>query len=90
MSDLFHSSDFGATWETVDFRMLQGGSQPGRMEITSDPLVRYALNGDVPMRSTTVENLGQHPTGPLVAVGLLPLRRPNLHQPRAGQRLHNT
>jgi hypothetical protein len=52
MSDLFHSTDFGATWETVDFRLLQGGSQPGRMEMTSDPLVRYALNGDVPMRST--------------------------------------
>jgi len=52
MSDLFHSTDFGATWDTVDFRLLQGGSQPGRMEMTSDPLVRYALNSDVPMRST--------------------------------------
>ena len=51
MSDLFHSTDFGRTWDTVDFRMLQGGSQPGRMEFTSDPLVRYALNGDVPARS---------------------------------------
>ena len=51
MSDLFHSSDFGRTWDTVDFRMLLGGSQPGRMEFTSNPLVRYALNGDVPARS---------------------------------------
>src|SRR5882757_1227414 len=30
MSDLFHSTDFGRTWDTVDFRMLQGGSSPGR------------------------------------------------------------
>jgi photosystem II stability/assembly factor-like uncharacterized protein len=52
MSDLFHSTDFGATWETVDFRMLLGGSQPGRMEFTVDPMVRYALNGDVPTRSS--------------------------------------
>ena len=51
MSDLFHSTDFGRTWETVDFRVLGGGSQPGRMEFTSNPLVRYALNGDVPARS---------------------------------------
>src|SRR5262245_44465826 len=52
MSDLFHSTDFGRTWETVDFRLLQGGNLPGRMEFTSNPLIRYALNGDVPARST--------------------------------------
>src|ERR1019366_8619892 len=51
MSDLFHSKDFGRTWDTVDFRLLGGGSLPGRMEFTSNPLVRYALNGDVPARS---------------------------------------
>lgn len=52
MSDLFHSTDFGRTWETVDFRLLLGGNLPGRMEFTADPLVRYALNGDVPARSS--------------------------------------
>jgi photosystem II stability/assembly factor-like uncharacterized protein len=51
MSDLFHSTDFGGTWDTVDFRLLGGGSQPGRMEFTSNPLVRFALNSDVPARS---------------------------------------
>jgi hypothetical protein len=51
MSDLFHSTDFGRTWDTVDFRLLGGGNLPGRMEFTSNPLVRYALNGDVPARS---------------------------------------
>ncbi len=51
MSDLFHSTDFGATWDTVDFRQLLGGNAPGRMEFTSDPQARYALNGDVPARS---------------------------------------
>src|SRR5215470_12415292 len=45
MSDLFHSTDFGRNWDTVDFRILLGGSPPGRMEFTSNPLVRYALNG---------------------------------------------
>src|SRR5437762_2824635 len=52
MSDLFHSTDFGRTWETVDFRLLLGGSQPGRMEFTSHPLTRYALNDSVPARSS--------------------------------------
>ena len=52
MSDLFHSQDFGRTWETLDFRLLLGGSQPGRMEFTSDPLIRYALDSDVPSRSS--------------------------------------
>src|SRR5436309_13999183 len=52
MSDLFHSTDFGRTWETVDFRMLLGGSQPGRMEFTTHPLTRYALNDSVPARSS--------------------------------------
>ncbi len=51
MSDLFHSTDFGATWDTVDFRVLQGGTQLGRMAFTSNPNVRYALNDSVPMRS---------------------------------------
>src|SRR5712691_12992110 len=51
MSDLFHSTDFGRTWDTVSFQMLLGGSQPGRMEFTSNPLVRYALNDSVPARS---------------------------------------
>src|SRR5882724_4113008 len=51
MSDLFHSVDFGRNWDTIDFRILSGGSLPGRMEFTSNPLIRYALNGDVPTRS---------------------------------------
>ena len=51
MSDLFVTRDFGRVWDTVDFRVLQGGSKPGRMEFTSDPLVRYALHDSVPMRS---------------------------------------
>jgi len=51
MGDLFHSIDFGRNWDTIDFRTLLGGSLPGRMEFTSNPLVRYALDGDVPTRS---------------------------------------
>jgi len=51
MSDLFHSTDFGQNWDTIDFRILQGGSLPGRMEFTSNTLVRYALNDSVPART---------------------------------------
>lgn len=51
MGELFHSTDFGRTWDTVNFWLLQGGSQPGRMEFTANPNVRYALNGSVPARS---------------------------------------
>lgn len=51
MSDLFHSRDFGREWDTVDFRVLQGGNQDGRMRFTAVPHVRYALNGGVPSRS---------------------------------------
>jgi hypothetical protein len=51
MGELFHSADFGRSWDTVDFRVLLGGSLPGRMEFTASPRVRYALNGDVPVRS---------------------------------------
>jgi hypothetical protein len=40
MSDLFHSTDFGRNWDTIDFRVLQGGNLPGRMQFTSNPLVR--------------------------------------------------
>ena len=35
MSDLFVSRDFGRTWDTVDFRLLQGGNKPGRMAFLS-------------------------------------------------------
>lgn len=51
MSDLFHSMDFGRTWDTVDFRTLQGGNQMPCMAWTSDPKVRYALNGGTIVRS---------------------------------------
>src|SRR5258707_10897023 len=51
MSDLFHSTDIGRTWDKVDFSMLLGGSLPGRVEFTSNPLVRYALEDSLADRS---------------------------------------
>ena len=52
MGDLFHSTRFRPHVGHGGFpRACGGGSQPGRMEFTSDPLVRYALNGSVPARS---------------------------------------
>lgn len=51
MSDLFVTRDFGRSWDTVDFRVLQGGNQGPRLAFTSDPAVRYALNGGTVARS---------------------------------------
>lgn len=51
MSDLFVSRDFGRSWDTIDFRQLQGGNQGPRLAFTSDPTVRYALNGGTVARS---------------------------------------
>ncbi|HEX9047221.1 MAG TPA: hypothetical protein VF988_09365, partial [Verrucomicrobiae bacterium] len=51
MGEVFHSSDFGGFWQTVDFRQQLGGSQSGHMQFTSHPLVRYGLNGNLPARS---------------------------------------
>jgi hypothetical protein len=79
MSDLFVTRDFGRTWTTIDFRVLQGGSKPGRMLFTSDPLVRYALNDAVPMRST---DGGANWTS-------IPHGRPGQHRPVAQLQLHD-
>lgn len=51
MSDLFRSGDFGRTWDTVDFRVLQGGNQGPRVAWTSVSNVCYALDGGTVMRS---------------------------------------
>lgn len=51
MSDLFRSTDFGRTWDTVDFRVVQGGSGGPRVSFTSNPNVLYALNGSTVARS---------------------------------------
>jgi len=52
MSDVFVSRDTGRTWDTIDFRVLQGGSEMGRMQFTASPSVCFALNGSLPTRST--------------------------------------
>lgn len=51
MSDLFVTRNFGRTWDTVDFRVLQGGNQGPRVSFTSDPKVLYGLNRSTVARS---------------------------------------
>lgn len=51
MGDAFRSADAGASWDTVDFRQLQGGNLMYPVQFTSDPRVRYALSGRTPARS---------------------------------------
>jgi photosystem II stability/assembly factor-like uncharacterized protein len=51
MSDVFHTTDLGYSWETMDFRQMQGGNLMSWVQFTSDPNVLYGLNGHTPSRS---------------------------------------
>jgi photosystem II stability/assembly factor-like uncharacterized protein len=70
MSEVFHSTNFGATWGVVDFRQIQGGRQ-AIAQFTSNPQVLYAVDfsGDLmtPTRSgdggSTWQQLPGDPTG---------------------------
>ena len=43
MSQLFRSTDAGASWQTVDFRQIQGNHE-SRVQFTEDPNIRYSLD----------------------------------------------
>lgn len=43
MSSVFHSRDFGLSWDIVDFRVLQGGHRTN-VRFTSDAKVLYAVH----------------------------------------------
>lgn len=43
MSQLFHSTNAGASWQTQDFRTIQGGHET-RVLFTENPLIRYTLD----------------------------------------------
>ncbi|MGO8995110.1 MAG: hypothetical protein ACLQVI_17485 [Polyangiaceae bacterium] len=43
MTGVFHTVDFGERWQTLDFRQIQGDPL-GRVELTSDRTVLYALS----------------------------------------------
>lgn len=56
MSELFHTTDLGASWSQIDFRQLQVSGTIGRVQFTSDPSILYTLSqpNEVPrpVRST--------------------------------------
>ena len=74
MSELFHTTNFGARWQAIDFRQLQG-NRDTCVQFTSDPDLLYALDctsvdgGDTrrPSRSLdggrTWQPLASDPTG---------------------------
>src|SRR5581483_1430554 len=70
MSEVFHSTNFGANWSVTDFRQIQGGRQ-AIVQFTSDPRVLYTidLSDDLmtPTRSldsgATWQQLTNEPTG---------------------------
>jgi photosystem II stability/assembly factor-like uncharacterized protein len=43
MSAVFHSRDFGRSWETLSFRTIQGGFN-SQLRFTSDPRIVYAID----------------------------------------------
>ncbi len=43
MSEVFHSTNFGVSWDVVDFRQIQGGRQ-ATVRFTSNPLLLYAID----------------------------------------------
>jgi len=45
MTDLYHSSDFGISWETIPFTVVQGDSFTST-QFTADPSLLYALTND--------------------------------------------
>lgn len=52
MSDLFHSTDMGTTWEMLNFRTLMGHQRMTSMQFTRDPSLLYTLSADEVMKST--------------------------------------
>lgn len=70
MSELYRSTNFGASWTTLDFRQINGGNRTGNIRFTSNPDLMYTISvrGDytVPVRSTDGGNtwnaLGTDPT----------------------------
>ncbi len=54
MSAVFQTPDFGRSWDTVDFRVVQGGIN-SHVRFTSDPLILYVVNrandSGTPMKS---------------------------------------
>jgi photosystem II stability/assembly factor-like uncharacterized protein len=43
MSELFHSTDNGASWKAVDFRQIQGNHE-AQVQFTEDPNVLYSMD----------------------------------------------
>jgi len=43
MSELFHTTDLGQSWTTLDWRVTQGG-HASKVQFTSDPLVLYTVD----------------------------------------------
>src|ERR1700675_1453735 len=43
MSEVFHSTNFGASWAVLDFRQIQGGRQ-AVVQFTGNPSVLYSID----------------------------------------------
>lgn len=50
MSELFHSSDLGITWNETDFRDMTGNNG-ANVRFTNDPMIRYCINFENDLRT---------------------------------------
>jgi photosystem II stability/assembly factor-like uncharacterized protein len=70
MTEVFHSTNYGAAWSVIDFWQIEGGRQ-ANVQFTSDPNVRFAIDlsddAMTPTESldggTTWQQLSGDPTG---------------------------
>jgi photosystem II stability/assembly factor-like uncharacterized protein len=44
MSELFHSTDLGASWKVEDFRQIMGGNVTGNVQFTGTPSTLYTID----------------------------------------------
>lgn len=71
MSELYRSTDFGASWTTLDFRQINGGNRTGHIRFTRNADLLYTISvrvdNTIPVRSTdggtTWRPLETDPTG---------------------------
>jgi photosystem II stability/assembly factor-like uncharacterized protein len=56
MSGVYRTTNMGASWNLIDWRMLQGSAHHGLVQFTASPAIRYVLDDDdgvaIPSKST--------------------------------------
>ena len=67
MTDLFHTTTLGQSWELIHFREFQGGNSRGLVQFTSNPQIVYGINAANDQGIPSVSNDGGHTWSPLAS-----------------------